>query len=139
MLMGTGILHHLKKCALVFVSTVAMLAASMQKTLAQGQHASGIETSGNILRLALPASAFGSTLIWRDQNKSTLRFAAAMGTSVVLTYSLKHIIDKERPNGEKYSFPSGHASVAFTGAAFLDRRFGWKVGVPAYLPAGYTG
>ena len=67
-----------------------------------------------------------------------MRFIGAMGMSVALTYSLKYIVNKERPNGEPYSFPSGHASNAFTGAAFLQRRFGCKVGIPAYVLAAYT-
>jgi membrane-associated phospholipid phosphatase len=34
------------------------------------------------------------------------------------------------------SFPSGHASTAFTLAAVAERHFGWKVGLPAYSVAG---
>lgn len=119
--------------------TVAAWLSPFHQLRAQSQKESDVEVSGDILRLALPAAALGSTLIFRDQRKSTLRFAASLGTTVALSYSLKRIIDKERPNGGRYSFPSGHASMAFTGAAFLDRRFGWKVGVPAYLLASYTG
>ena len=37
------------------------------------------------------------------------------------------------------SFPSGHSSVSFASAAFLQRRYGWKVGAPAYAVAAYVG
>lgn len=44
----------------------------------------------------------------------------------------------ERPNGGEYGFPSGHVSFVVSGAAFLQERYGWKYGVPAYLLAGYV-
>ena len=39
----------------------------------------------------------------------------------------------------RWSFPSGHTASAFIGAGFLQRRYGWKYGVPAYLAAGFVG
>lgn len=120
----------MKRSLLIFLLAFALWPARGQEK--------GIEVSGDILSLALPAAAFTSTIIWKDGEKSTLRFIGAMGVSVAVTYSLKLIVDKERPNGERYSFPSGHASNAFTGAAFLQRRFGCKVGIPAYVLAAYT-
>ena len=62
-----------------------------------------------------------------------------MGVSFVVTHGLKRLINKERPNGGDYSFPSGHTSAAFTGAAFIEKRYGYKLGVPTYLLAGYVG
>jgi len=54
-----------------------------------------------------------------------------------LTNLLKVTVGRERPNGEDdTSFPSGHASTAFTLAAVAERHFGWKVGLPAYSVAG---
>lgn len=44
----------------------------------------------------------------------------------------------ERPNGSDYSFPSGHVATVVSGAAFLDRRYGWKWGLPAYLASTYV-
>ena len=49
-------------------------------------------------------------------------------------------IDKERPNnGNNDSFPSGHTSTAFQGAAFIQKRYGWKYGAPAYVAASFVG
>ncbi len=98
-----------------------------------------IEKSGDIVQIALPIMAFSSTLIWKDDTKPILQFVKTMGTSVIVTHGLKRIINKQRPNGGNHAFPSGHTSAAFTGAAFLERRFGWKIGVPAYVLASYVG
>ncbi len=97
------------------------------------------EKLGDNLQIALPASAFASTFIWKDNQKAPSQFIKTMGTSFVVTHGLKILINKERPNGGDYSFPSGHTSAAFTGAAFIDRRYGYKVGIPAYLLASYVG
>jgi membrane-associated phospholipid phosphatase len=51
----------------------------------------------------------------------------------VYTLVLKGAVGRTRPNGEdQLSFPSGHASNAFTLATVAGRHYGWKVGVPAY-------
>ena len=97
------------------------------------------EKLGDNLQIALPASAFASTFIWKDNQKAPSQFIKTMRTSFVVTHGLKILINKERPNGGDYSFPSGHTSAAFTGAAFIDRRYGYKVGIPAYLLASYVG
>lgn len=42
----------------------------------------------------------------------------------IITYGLKTQVDEVRPNGEPHSFPSGHASKAFTLAHFMHREYG---------------
>jgi len=42
----------------------------------------------------------------------------------ILTYGLKTQVDALRPNGETRSFPSGHASKAFTLAHFMHHEYG---------------
>jgi membrane-associated phospholipid phosphatase len=56
-----------------------------------------------------------------------------------ITETIKLSAARARPNGGRYSFPSGHASAAFTSAAVLDGQFGWKTGVPAYAAATFIG
>jgi membrane-associated phospholipid phosphatase len=55
-----------------------------------------------------------------------------------LTLSLQYSTRRTRPDGSAYSFPSGHASVAFASAAVLQQQFGWKTGVAAYAAASYV-
>ncbi|WP_419828092.1 phosphatase PAP2 family protein [Sphingomonas sp.] len=66
------------------------------------------------------------------------------GGSVLLGWGasdgLKHIFPERRPdNSDDRSFPSGHAAVSFAAAATLENRYGWKVGLPAFLVASFVG
>ena len=54
------------------------------------------------------------------------------------TYAIKFAVNRDRPNGEKRSFPSGHASASFATAMVLQQHYGWKVGLPFFLGATYT-
>jgi|SoiMethySBSTD1v2_1073268.scaffolds.fasta_scaffold07984_6 membrane-associated phospholipid phosphatase len=56
-----------------------------------------------------------------------------------ITDGLKVIVQRTRPDGDPYSFPSGHTSSAFATAAVLQKHLGWKVGVPAHVMALYVG
>lgn len=59
--------------------------------------------------------------------------------NAIITDGLKPIVDRTRPDGGDYSFPSGHTSSVFATAAVLHRRLGWKAGIPAYATASYVG
>lgn len=47
-------------------------------------------------------------------------------------------MQRTRPDGTQYSFPSGHAATTFATATVLQRHLGWKAGVPAYAFATYV-
>ena len=98
-----------------------------------------IKNTGDIVQYALPFAAGLSTVILWDK-KGAWQFVKSFGTTVVLTYGLKVLIDKPRPNGETgdHAFPSGHTAVAFSGASFIQRRYGWAYGVPSYALAGFV-
>ncbi|UPA28417.1 MAG: phosphatase PAP2 family protein [Verrucomicrobiota bacterium] len=89
---------------------------------------------GDALQFAIPAFAFGTTLVKKD-TEGMKEWALSCGTSALLTLGIKqatkHSSIGRRPNGGKGSFPSGHTSSAFQGAFFLQRRYGWSYGVPA--------
>jgi membrane-associated phospholipid phosphatase len=54
------------------------------------------------------------------------------------TIGLKNLTRRDRPEGAGFSFPSGHTTTAFASATVLQRRFGWKAGLPAYAVASYV-
>ena len=57
----------------------------------------------------------------------------------VVTVGLKVGVGRTRPNGGTLSFPSGHSSATFASATVLAEHYGWKVGIPAYAFAAFTG
>lgn len=65
--------------------------------------------------------------------------ALAFGRSILATEALKLTVDEQRPDGGDHSFPSGHTSIAFTGAEFIRKECAWWWGVPAYGIATFVG
>jgi membrane-associated phospholipid phosphatase len=97
------------------------------------------DTAADILRLALPAAAWGMTQ-YQDDKEGSTQFYYSFASTIAATYALKSTINKNRPDdSDNDAFPSGHTSMAFQGAAFLQHRYGWQYGVPAYALATYVG
>lgn len=56
-----------------------------------------------------------------------------------MTQALKYTVRRERPDGSgANSFPSGHAADTFAFATAIERHFGWRGAVPAYVFASYV-
>lgn len=106
---------------------------------AKSQPRKAIETSTDVLMLVAPAAGFIGSLAIKDY-QGTKQIVLSGATSLAVTYILKYSIKKERPDhSDKHSFPSAHTSIAFQGASFIQRRYGWKWGAPAYLLSAYIG
>lgn len=99
--------------------------------------ADSIQTSGDVLAIALPATAAGMTALLRDW-KGTLQLGESEALTFGATYGLKYAINEHRPNGGNQSFPSGHTSVSFSAAEFIRKRYGWEYGIPAYAIASFV-
>ncbi len=97
------------------------------------------EKEGDIVQLLIPLTAYGATFYMQDPDGRN-QFYKSFLTNLGITYSLKYTVNKQRPeNNGDYSFPSGHTSAAFQGAAFIHMRYGWKYALPAYAAAGFVG
>lgn len=96
-----------------------------------------IELAGDVLQFVLPAAAYGMTFGFQDP-EGRIQYTKSLALSTAVTWGLKLSVDRERPNGGSYSMPSGHASVAFSGASFIQRRYGWEYGIPAYMAATFV-
>jgi membrane-associated phospholipid phosphatase len=102
------------------------------------ESASSTEDAGDVLFVLLPVAGFATALIKQDR-EGQIQFAKAFAANAVATLGLKSAIDKQRPNGDCCdAFPSGHSSFAFMGATFIERRYGWKYGAPAYAAASFV-
>ncbi len=126
--------------AFAVLSLLCSFLYSLQaQELQVGGSRKAVRTSGDVLSLVTPAASLATVLILQDW-EGLKEGALAGATTLGITYALKYIIKKERPDGsDTHSFPSMHTSVSFAGAAFIQRRYGWKWGIPAYVLSTYVG
>ncbi len=93
---------------------------------------------GTVLVAGLAASSFGATLLL-DDKEGQKYYLGTFGANVATTMAIKYAINRKRPDGDDYSFPSGHTSVAFQSAAFIHKRYGFRYAVPMYVAAAVVG
>ncbi len=98
-----------------------------------------IQDIGDVAQFAPAAVSLATIIIFKDK-KGGWQFLKSFSTNILTTYALKYAINKPRPEGrtDGHAFPSGHTSLAFQGASFLQRRYGWSYGIPAYVVAGFV-
>lgn len=98
-----------------------------------------VKISSDVLLVAMPVATATTMLVMKDW--TGFKQAAFTGlTTLGTTYLLKFAVRKERPDhSNNLSFPSGHTSITFANAAFVQRRYGWAWGAPAYALATYVG
>lgn len=103
-----------------------------------GQAGSGFETYGDIGQAVIPVAA--ALISWGEDDLEGLKqLGYSFATTTALVQGMKFTIDAERPSGSGQSFPSGHTAAAFSGASYLQIRYGWHYGLPAYIAAGAVG
>ncbi|WP_143306736.1 phosphatase PAP2 family protein [Chitinophaga vietnamensis] len=105
------------------------------------------------LSIATTAGLFTAGLIRHDSSLkwSAYQLAATQIVAAGAAFVLKRVVNRERPydkydfivrkqKAEPYSFPSGHASIAFATATSLTLQFKkWYIAVPAFVWAGAVG
>ena len=129
----------MKERILILLSACLLALSIQAQTVEISDRRKAVRTSGDIGAVLIPVAGLTAILINKDwQGLKQGIFAGA--TTLGLTYGLKYIIKKERPDhSNDHSFPSMHSSVSFTAASFIQRRYGWKWGIPAYVVSTYVG
>lgn len=94
-----------------------------------------LEQVGDVLQWGLPVGAGIIAALKLDGEGMVQLAEGAMWTSLS-THFLKVTLNAQRPNGQDFSMPSSHTSAAAQGAAYLQFRYGWQYGVPAYMLTG---
>ncbi|MFC3022272.1 phosphatase PAP2 family protein [Vibrio zhugei] len=125
--------HRLRRSVIGIVS----LWAWMSGTAAYAESETLYQV-GDTLQWAIPVGAGFIAAGKLDGEGLGQLVEGALWTSVT-THVLKVEINATRPNGHDYSMPSAHTSGAAQGAAFLQFRYGWRYGVPAYMLTGLVG
>lgn len=96
------------------------------------------ETLGDTVQYMLPLTALGMTFI-EDDAEGRMMFYKSFGATFGATYTVKYGVNRTRPNGSDYSFPSGHTSASFSSAGYICQRYGYNRGRAAYLAAAFVG
>lgn len=98
----------------------------------------GFSTASDIAVVTLPVATLAGVLICQDW-EGLKEAALTAVTAGAATFILKYTVNELRPDHSNYhSFPSMHSTTAFATATFLQKRYGWKFGVPAYAIASFV-
>lgn len=137
-------MKHLKYLLLLLFIPISIQAQSQpvalpEETFHRSSAQNGVKVSTDVLLIAMPVVTLAGVLIeqdWKGLVQGAYTAAATLGATMILKYSVK----EWRPDhSNRHSFPSGHTSATFATAAFVQRRYGWKLGAPAYALATYVG
>lgn len=117
---------------------------------AQARDKSAFQIYGDIFQF-LPLFAATYSLAIQDY-KGVGQLAIGIGSTLAVTFATKYTFSEiakshpnlatisKRPDNTGYNgFPSGHTASAFSAAGFMQRRYGWKLGVPTTVLATLVG
>jgi len=97
-----------------------------------------MDTAGNVGTVLIPAVAAGATLAKKDGTGGKQLFLSLLAAAAV-TEGLNAVVHERGPDGRDHSFPSGHTSISFAAASYMQFRYGWRYGIPAFLAAAFVG
>lgn len=128
---------------------ILLLALSLNQQI-QAKDKSAFQIYGDIFQF-LPLFAATYSLAIQDY-KGLGQLAIGTGSTLAVTLASKYTFSaiaqyhpnlatiSKRPDNTGYNgFPSGHTASAFSAAGFIQRRYGWKLGVPTTVLATLVG
>ncbi|MGE0816132.1 MAG: phosphatase PAP2 family protein [Vicinamibacterales bacterium] len=117
------------------VTARAGASTTLDRTLAAGAVGGGglVQAGG-----AMATYVLGRAL---DRPRLAGTGADLVGAQIVataITHGIKVSVQRRRPDGGRFSFPSGHTASTVATAAVLQRHYGWKAGLPAFAFGAYV-
>ena len=98
-------MRPIKHILIILLAFTACLAANAQEIQISGSR-KAVRTSGDVLAFVTPAASLATILALQDW-QGLKQGALAGVTTLGMTYALKYIVKKERPDGSNnHSFPS---------------------------------
>ncbi|MBO4626018.1 MAG: phosphatase PAP2 family protein [Alphaproteobacteria bacterium] len=95
---------------------------------------------GDISMFLANGWALGMTMMEQDYEGTAQYLESMLGAQLTTEIIKTRIIHETRPNGlNNESFPSGHATGAFSAPMFIHKRYGWKQSLIPYGLAIFTG
>lgn len=121
---------------LLFVPLQVIGQESVPYELSSAQKAVKSSTTVGCL---LPSAAGFAASVWQKDWVGLRQLALTTSVALAANYALELSVTKDRPDHtEHHAMPSTHTLLAFSGAAFVQRRYGWKWGLPAYALSAYV-
>ncbi|MEZ8292394.1 phosphatase PAP2 family protein [Vibrio splendidus] len=120
------------------MKTIALSTAPAFSVPSLAEDKSALETYGDIAQFGIPLSAAVISIMHSD-GEGLFQLTEGAVYTALATHTLKFAVNTERPDGGDHSWSSGHTSAAMQGAAYLQFRYGWEYGLPAYAAAGLVG
>ncbi len=126
---------HDRRLVLSAALATSVLAASPAVAAAH----QGWKTAADVGQVGLVSLALGKSVVEEDW-KGVGQLGLSVGVAAGLTTGLKYALPEQRPDrSDDKSFPSGHTSTSFAAAGYLQKRYGWRWGLPATLAATVVG
>lgn len=128
----------MRRTLFLTLASMVLLSSFMPQAALASDPDEDLEEFGDWMQILLPATGIGVAVVRGDKEGQEMWLKSLL-TQIGTVGVIKFTVDKTRPQTGRHSYPSGHTAAAFMGASFLQRRYGWWWGVPAYGLAGVVG
>jgi membrane-associated phospholipid phosphatase len=122
-------------------AVVLMLSCVLAAPAARAEVDSFQESAADGLTALIPLGSLYLTYQFDDKD-GRKQLLWCVGSSEVVISLLRLGFNQtslgERPNGNEYGFPSGHIAFIGSASSFLQHRYGWQYGVPAWAATAYV-
>ncbi len=118
---------------LVLILSAVIFSIQVNSANAIGGPFSSWAKAGDMLLVMSPAYALGLSIAAEDY-RGALQLGESILVAQIASEGIKALELERRPNKkDRKSFPSGHATGAFSGAMYVHKRYGFKYAIAPYV------